>query len=153
MYIMNSERNIAMDKTVYFLSSSHQRSLIALGWAKKLSVQDWSFKSAGWQETADRDLSVLAMKELCIDISSFPRGQAELPCLKQASVIVKIQDTEFDEDILLPSELEDKVICWDLPNPRKRSRDKLEEWARYQEICDEIAMKVKSLNTFLTGFN
>jgi arsenate reductase (thioredoxin) len=150
---MNTERNIAMNKTVYFLSSSHQRSLIALGWANKLSVPDWSFISAGWLETADRELSVLAMKELCIDISSFPRNEAELPRLKQASVIVKIQDKEFDEDIILPFDLEDKVICWNLPSPRKRSSDKLEEWAKYQEICDEIAMKVKSLSTILTEFN
>ncbi|WP_083573554.1 hypothetical protein [Rossellomorea aquimaris] len=150
---MNTERNIAMNKTVYFLSSSQQRSLIALGWARKLSIPDWSFQSAGWLETSDRELSVLAMKELCIDISSLPRTQFEMPRLKQASVIIKIQDTEFDDDIILPSDLEDKVICWDLPNPRKRSSDKLEEWARYQEICDEIAMKVKSLSTILPGFN
>ncbi|MGR3763385.1 low molecular weight phosphatase family protein [Rossellomorea sp. NS-SX7] len=142
-----------MNKTVYFLSSSQQRSLIAEGWAEKLSVPNWTFKSAGWVDAKDQELSVLAMKELCIDISSFPRTRIEIPDLDQASVIVKIQDSEYDEDISLPSDLEKKVIYWHLPNPRKRSRNQVEEWARYQEICDEIALKVKSLETILPDFN
>jgi arsenate reductase (thioredoxin) len=150
---MKTERNITMNKTVYFLSSSQQRSLIAEGWAGKLSVSNWSFKSAGWVDETNHELSILAMKELCIDISSFPRARIEIPDLNQAAVIIKIHDTEYDEDISLPNELEEKVIHWDLPNPKKRSKDQMEEWARYQEICDEIALKVKSLETILPQFN
>ncbi len=142
-----------MNKTVYFLSSSQQRSLMAEGWAEKLSVPNWSFKSAGWVEETDQELSTLAMKELCIDISSFPRTQIKISDLDQASVIVKIHDTEFDEDITLPSDLEKKVICWNLPNPKKRGTNQMDKWARYQEICDEIALKVKSLETILPYFN
>ncbi|MEG9299027.1 phosphatase [Mangrovibacillus sp. Mu-81] len=142
-----------MNKTVYFLSSSQQRSLMAEGWAEKLSVPNWSFKSAGWADETVHDLSVLAMKELCIDISSIPRSSIDIPDLDHASVIIKIQDTEYDEDISLPSDLEKKVIHWNLPNPRKRSSNPLEEWASYQEICDEIAIKVKSLESILPDFN
>jgi arsenate reductase (thioredoxin) len=142
-----------MKRIVYFLSSSQQRSLMAEGWAEKLSVPNWSFKSAGWVVEADHELSVLAMKELCIDISSIPCTRIEIPELDHASVIVKIQDTEYDRDIRLPSDLEKKVIHWELPNPRKRSSNHLEEWACYQEICDEIALKVKSLEEILPDIN
>ncbi|NQD66692.1 hypothetical protein HP456_12255 [Bacillus haikouensis] len=142
-----------MKRIVYFLSSSQQRSLMAEGWAEKLSVPNWSFKSAGWVVETDHELSVLAMKELCIDISSIPCTRIEIPELDHASVIVKIQDTEYDKDISLPSDLEKKVIHWELPNPRKRSSNHLEEWACYQEICDEIALKVKSLEEILPDIN
>ncbi|PFA69460.1 phosphatase [Bacillus sp. AFS015802] len=138
-----------MNKTVYFLSSSQQRSLIAEGWAEKLDVSDWSFKSAGWVAESRAEFSVLAMKELCIDISSFPLSRIEMKELGDASVIVAIQDTEYDDKIELPSELEEKVIYWNLPNPRKRSATLIEEWVHYQEICDEIAMKVKDLENIL----
>ena len=138
-----------MNKTVYFLSSSQQRSLIAEGWAEKLDVPDWSFKSAGWIAESKADFSVLAMKELCIDISSFPLSRIEMAELGDASVIVAILDTEYDDRMELPSELEEKVIYWNLPNPQKRSATLIEEWVHYQEICDEIAMRVKDLENLL----
>jgi arsenate reductase (thioredoxin) len=150
---MKIERNIAMNKTLYFLSRRQHRSLMAEGWAEKLSIPNWTFKSAGWVVGADHELTILAMKELCIDIRSIPCTRIEIPELNQASVIVKIQDAEYDEDISLPSDLEKKVIRWDLPNPRKRSSNHLEEWACYQEICDEIALKVKSLEAILPDIN
>ncbi|WP_201715368.1 low molecular weight phosphatase family protein [Rossellomorea arthrocnemi] len=142
-----------MNKTVYFLSSSQQRSLMAEGWAAKLDVSDWSFKSAGWITESRAEFSVLAMKELCIDISSFPLSPIEMKELGNASVIVAIQDTEYDDQIELPTELEEKVIYWNLPNPRKRSSSLIEEWVHYQEICDEIAMRVKDLETLLPQFH
>jgi arsenate reductase (thioredoxin) len=138
-----------MNKTVYFLSSSQQRSLMAEGWAEKLQVSDWSFKSAGWVADSREEFSVLAMKEFCIDISSFPLSRIEMKELGKASVIVAIQDTEYDDKIELPSKLEEKVIYWNLPNPRKRSATLIEEWVHYQEICDEIAMRVKDLEHLL----
>ncbi|MCA0149133.1 MULTISPECIES: phosphatase [Rossellomorea] len=140
-----------MNKTVYFLSSSQQRSLMAEGWAEKLEVSDWSFKSAGWvsDSRSREEFSVLAMKELCIDISSFPLSRIEMKELGEASVIVAIQDTEYDDKMELPSEIEEKVIYWNLPNPRKRSATLIEEWVHYQEICDEIAMRVKDLEHLL----
>jgi arsenate reductase (thioredoxin) len=147
---MKIERNIPiMNKTVYFLSSSQQRSLIAEGWAEKLDVSDWSFKSAGWVAESRAEFSILAMRELCIDISSFPLSRIEMKELGDASVIVAIQDTEYDDEIELPSELKEKVIYWNLPNPRKRSTTPIEEWVHYQEICDEIAMRVKDLENIL----
>ena len=57
------------------------------------------------------------MKELCIDISSLPLTRIEIEKLDDAAIIVAIQDTEFDDRIDLPSELNEKVIYWDLPNP------------------------------------
>ncbi|MBN8192617.1 hypothetical protein JI667_10665 [Bacillus sp. NTK074B] len=138
-----------MNKTVYFLSSSQQRSLIAEGWAEKLNVSDWSFKSAGWVAESRAEFSVLAMKELCIDISSFPLTRIEMKELGDASVIVAIRDADYDDNIELPAELEEKVIHWNLPNPQKRSASLIEEWVHYQEVCDEIAMRVKDLENIL----
>ncbi|MCA1056527.1 hypothetical protein LCM10_16115 [Rossellomorea aquimaris] len=141
-----------MNKTVYFLSSCGQRGLMAEGWAGKLPLSNWTFRSAGLSEAADQRLPVLAMKELSIDISFFPLLRIQHSDLIKADVIVKIRDTEYEEDIPLPLELERKSIHWDLPNPGKRSKDCLEEWIIYQEICDELALKVKSLEPLLLGF-
>ncbi|TMU88236.1 hypothetical protein FGG79_09095 [Bacillus sp. BHET2] len=138
-----------MNKTVYFLSSSQQRSLMAEGWAEKLDVSDWSFKSAGWVAESRAEFSVMAMKELCIDISTFPLTRIEMKELDDASVIVAIQDTEFDDEMDLPTELEGKVIYWNLPNPQKRATTLIEEWVHYQEVCEEIALRVKDLENFL----
>ncbi len=138
-----------MNKTVYFLSSSQQRSLMAEGWAEKLDVSDWSFKSAGWVAESRAEFSVMAMKELCIDISTFPLTRIEMKELDDASVIVAIQDTEFDDEMDLPSELEGKVIYWNLPNPQKRATTLIEEWVHYQEVCEEIALRVKDLENIL----
>ncbi|BCB02874.1 low molecular weight phosphatase family protein [Bacillus sp. KH172YL63] len=122
---------------------------MAEGWAEKLDVTDWSFKSAGWAAECRAEFSVLAMKELCIDISAFPLSRIEMKDLGDASVIVAIQDREFDDEFEIPAELKDKVIYWDLPNPQKRSTSLIEEWAHYQEVCEEIAMKVKDLESLL----
>ena len=54
---------------IYFLSPSHQRSLMAEGWAQILDISGWEFDSGGWSDTRTSILSVEAMKELCIDIS------------------------------------------------------------------------------------
>ncbi|WP_370295531.1 hypothetical protein [Rossellomorea marisflavi] len=139
-----------MKNTVYFLSPGQDRSSIAEGWAGRLDMSGWAFKSAGLtRKNRKKSLSTLAMKEYSIDIDTLRRDPIQIDELAGASLIVTIYDEELDDAIKVPEEWEEKVIHWNLPNPQKRSTSDLEEWVFFQEICDEIAMKVRDLESLL----
>ncbi|UKS66730.1 low molecular weight phosphatase family protein [Rossellomorea marisflavi] len=89
------------------------------------------------------------MKEYNIDIDTLKRDPIQIDELAGASLIITIYDEEMDDAIKFPEEWEKKVIHWNLPNPEKRSTSDLEEWVFFQEICDEIAMKVRDLESLL----
>lgn len=134
---------------IYFLSPSHQRSLMAEGWAQILDISGWKFDSGGWSSTESSPFSVEAMNELCIDISKKKRVRADSHKLNEASVIIAIHDFEEDLDFEIPPHCQNKVVHWNLPNPKKRAKNPIEEWVFYQEICDSLALKVKSLKDVL----
>jgi arsenate reductase (thioredoxin) len=134
---------------IYFLSPSHQRSLMAEGWAQRSGLSGWNFDSGGWADTRTNIFSVEAMKELCIDISKKKKKRVESHKLDNASVIIAIHDFEEDHEFELPPHFYNKVVHWNLPNPEKRAKTPMEQWVVYQELCDSLAMKVKSLKDVL----
>ncbi|WP_162785317.1 hypothetical protein [Bacillus sp. P14.5] len=134
---------------IYFLSPSHQRSLMAEGWAQIMNVSGWKFDSGGWSDTETSPFSIEAMKELCIDISEKQKKRADAKKLEEASVIIAIHDFEEDVDFKIPYHCRNKVVHWNLPNPQKRAKTPIEEWVFYQELCDSLALKVKSLKDVL----
>lgn len=139
-----------MKNTVYFLSPGQDRSSIAEGWAGRLDMSGWAFKSAGlMRKHHKKSFSTLAMKEYNIDIDTLKRDPIQIDELAGASLIITIYDEEMDDAIKFPEEWDEKVIHWNLPNPEKRSTSDLEEWVFFQEICDEIAMKVRDLESLL----
>lgn len=134
---------------IYFLSPSHQRSLMAEGWAQILDISGWNFDSGGWSDSKNNILSVKAMEELCIDISEKEKKKAATHDLVGASVIIAIHDFEEDEEFELPPNCQNKVVHWNLPNPEKRAETTIEKWVFYQEICDALAIKVKTLKSVI----
>ncbi|WP_421384024.1 hypothetical protein ACOJQI_05570 [Bacillus salacetis] len=134
---------------IYFLSPSHQRSLMAEGWAQKTDISGWKFNSGGWVDARTHTFSVEAMKELCIDISEKKKKKADPLQLNEASVIIAIHDFDEDLEFEIPHHCQDKVVHWNLPNPEKRAKTPVEEWVLYQELCDSLAMKVKHLKEVL----
>jgi arsenate reductase (thioredoxin) len=130
---------------IYFLSPSHQRSLMAEGWAQKTDFSGWKFDSGGWVDAKTNLLSIEAMKELCIDISEKAKKRANPDKLSKASVIIAIHDFDEDQEFEIPYQCQNKVVHWNLPNPEKRAKTPIEEWVIYQEICDSLAIKVKHL--------
>ncbi|WP_409253274.1 hypothetical protein V1502_04990 [Bacillus sp. SCS-153A] len=134
---------------IYFLSPNHQRSLMAEGWAQKTDISGWKFNSGGWADARTNLFSVEAMKELCIDISEKQKKRADPQELDEASVIIAIHDFEEDHEFEIPDACINKVVHWNLPNPEKRAKTPIEEWVIYQEVCDSLAIKVKSLKDVL----
>ncbi|MGM0846338.1 MAG: hypothetical protein ACQEUT_15280 [Bacillota bacterium] len=122
---------------------------MAEGWAQILDISGWRFDSGGWSSTETSPFSVEAMKELCIDISEKQTKRADAHKLDEASVIIAIHDFEKDHDFVIPHHCENKVVHWNLPNPEKRAKNPIEKWVFYQELCDSLAIKVKSLKDVL----
>jgi arsenate reductase (thioredoxin) len=134
---------------IYFLSPSHQRSLMAEGWAQKTDISGWKFNSGGWVDARTNKFSVEAMKELCIDISEKKKKRADSYELDEASIIIAIHDFEEDDEFEIPPHCQEKIVHWNLPNPEKRAKTPVEEWVFYQELCDSLAIKVKRLKDVL----
>jgi len=133
------------NQTVYFISSNHERSLIAEGWASRLNAQNITFRSAGWYSAKTNPFSIEAMKEICIDLTTIKPHHLTKEELDQADLIVLIQDFDKDEKIFLSPSSAKKILTWNIINPEKRSTDPTEKWLLFQEICDDIAMRIRDL--------
>ena len=136
---------------VYFISSNHERSLIAESWASRLSTKDIVFRSGGWSNAKASPYSIEAMKEISIDITTIKPNILNKKELEKADLIVVIQDVENDEEIIFSSGFSDKLLLWDIINPEKRSTDYDEKWLMFQEICDDIALRVQDLGENYTS--
>lgn len=134
--------------TVYFLSSQQHRGLMAEIWANRLELPDWDIRSAAWGQSTFTETPFEVMKEIVLNIPKVePRTYNSLE-VGQADLIVALHDGEF-ESADIPSDLPpQKLLRWDIRNPELRSSDKNEQWALYQEICDEIAMNIKNLEPY-----
>ncbi len=141
------------DNLIYFLSFNNDRSLMAEGWASKLKLTDWHFESGGWFFAERNPLSIEAMKEINIDLSQKLPKKVDLKALEEASLIVAIYDFDQEIEIPLPDTQKHKLIQWDIKNPSQYSQEDIDQWVLYQEICDEIALKVKSLEQTLPTYH
>ena len=139
-------------KLLYFVSSHHGRSSIAETWANKLKLSNWAFKSGGWVDTKRSPLTIKAMNELNFDLSSKPAQLVDYSLMEKADYIVAIYDFHHDSQIPIPLQHREKLIEWDIKNPNLIAHTPIDEWASYQEICDEIASKVKHLESSLNVF-
>ncbi|PLR67573.1 arsenate reductase/protein-tyrosine-phosphatase family protein [Bacillus sp. UMB0893] len=146
------ERGTAMRKpTIYFLSYYNScRSLIAVAWAKKLFSSKWQIESAGLAKKQVNPACVRAMREVNVFIDDYDSGKIDLKTLNEASYVVQMYD--FKHEKTPPVEEGNNVMSWNLPNLSLYSFDSdEEEFAYYQELCDEIAMKVKYLYERIDG--
>ncbi|MBM7580837.1 arsenate reductase/protein-tyrosine-phosphatase family protein [Jeotgalibacillus terrae] len=139
------------DRYIYFISANHERSSIAEGWASRLYIPGTVFKSAGWTDARKNPFTLQAMQEISIDIASITPYRISESDLRNADVIVLIQDPEIDEEISIHPSFSDKVINWNIVNPAKRATDPFTKWAMFQEICDEIALKIRELEKDLSA--
>ncbi|WP_335872067.1 hypothetical protein [Bacillus sp. 2205SS5-2] len=125
---------------LYFLSNSPEKSLMAEAWASKLSLTQWEIRSAGWGKKKSNPLVDQTLKEVNINIrdkNGHPTGMNEL---ERATIIVYLQDSDHLETV--PALPPTKTILWEINNPNLAEGSIL---AAYQEVCDDIAIKVKSL--------
>lgn len=134
--------------TVYFLSSQQHRGLMAEIWANRLELPDWDIRSAAWGQPSFTETPFEVMKEIVLNIPKIEPRSYNSQEVGQADLIVALHDGEF-ESADIPSDLpQQKLLRWDIRNPELRSSDKNEQWALYQEICDEIAINIKNLEPY-----
>lgn len=134
--------------TVYFLSSHQHRSLMAEVWANRLKLPDWDIRSAAWNRPLMTDLPVEIMKEIVLDLPDVQPRTYNSHEVGEADLIIAMHDGEFEQGDIpldLPSQ---KVLMWDIRNPWLRSTNEVEQWALYQEVCEEIAMNIKQLEPY-----
>lgn len=134
--------------TVYFLSSSQHRGLMAEIWANRLELSDWDIRSAAWGDPSINDTPVEIMKEIVLNVPEVQPRAYNPQEVSQADLIVALHDSEY-ESADIPNDLPaQKVLRWDIQNPELRSSDLSEQWALYQEVCDEIATNIKNLEPY-----
>ncbi|PSL30610.1 protein-tyrosine-phosphatase [Planomicrobium soli] len=135
--------------TVYFLSPQQQRGLMAEIWANRLKLPDWEIRSAAWdQDSLCTDTPIEIMKEIMLDIPEVQSRSYNLEEVSEADLIVALHDGDFEQGDI-PSDLpSQKLLRWNIRNPELRSTDTFEQWALYQEICDEIAINIKNLEPY-----
>jgi arsenate reductase (thioredoxin) len=134
--------------TVYFLSSHQHRGLMAEIWANRLQLPDWDIRSAAWSDPSYSETPLEIMKEIVLDLPPVQQRIYNSKEVSQADLIVAMHDSDFEHDDI-PSDLPDqKLLRWDIRNPKLRSSDEIEQWVLYQEICDEIANNIKDLEPY-----
>src|SRR5690606_15541058 len=135
-------------QTVYFLSSHQHRGLMAEIWANRLELPDWEIRSAAWSQPSISETPKEIMKEIIIDLPEVePRSYNPVE-VSESDLIIALHDGEYEQDDI-PADLPtQKLLRWDIRNPELRAMDEMEQWALYQEICDEIAMNVKKMENY-----
>lgn len=135
-------------QTVYFLSSHQHRGLMAEIWANRLDLPDWEIRSAAWSHPSISETPMEIMKEIILDLPEVEPRSYNHDEVSGADLIIAMHDGELEQDDI-PSDLPaQKLLRWDIRNPELRSLDETEQWVLYQEICDEIAMNIKGMETY-----
>lgn len=135
-------------QTVYFLSSHQHRGLMAEIWANRLDLPDWEIRSAAWGHPSSSDTPKEIMKEIILDLPEVESRSYNHDEVSGADLIIAMHDGDLEQDDI-PADLPaQKLLRWDIRNPELRSLDEAEQWALYQEICDEIAMNIKNMETY-----
>ena len=134
--------------TVYFLSSHQHRGLMAEIWANRLELPDWEIRSAAWSQPSISETPMEIMKEIILDLPEVVPRPYNHDEVSGADLIIAMHDGELEQDDI-PADLPaQKLLRWDIRNPELRSLDETEQWVLYQEICDEIAMNIKGMETY-----
>ncbi|WP_142828726.1 arsenate-mycothiol transferase ArsC [Planococcus soli] len=137
--------------TVYFLSSHQHRGLMAEIWANRLMLPDWEIRSAAWTQdsrSSSNEMPLEVMKEVILDLPQVEARTYDPEEVSEADLIIALHDGDLEQGDIptnLPSQ---KLLRWDIRNPELRSTDSVEQWALYQEICDEIAMNIKNMESY-----
>lgn len=135
-------------QTVYFLSSHQHRGLMAEIWANRLELPDWEIRSAAWSQPSISETPMEIMKEIILDLPEVEPRSYNHDEVIEADLIIAMHDGELEQNDI-PADLPaQKLLRWDIRNPELRSMDETEQWALYQEICDEIAMNIKNMETY-----
>ncbi len=138
-------------QTVYFLSPHQHRGLMAEIWANRLMLPDWDIRSASWtqgSESTFNEMPLEIMKEILMDLPPVEPRAYDSKEVSRADLIIALHDGDFEHGDIptdLPSQ---KLVHWDIRNPELRSSDTTEQWALYQEICDEIAVNIKNMESY-----
>ncbi|TAA70557.1 arsenate-mycothiol transferase ArsC [Planococcus salinarum] len=135
-------------QTVYFLSSHQHRGLMAEIWANRLELPDWEIRSAAWSQPSVSETPIEVMREIILDLPDVEPRSYNHDEVSGADLIIAMHDGELEQDDI-PADLPaQKLLRWNIRNPELRSLDETEQWALYQEICDEIAMNIKGMETY-----
>lgn len=135
--------------TVYFLSPHQQRGMMAEIWANRLHLPDWEIRSAAWDRPIYNGTTLDVMKEIVLDLPEVSLTPYNSEEVRKADLIVIFHDSELEQPEILEDLPSNKMLKWDIRNPELRATDEIERWALYQEICDEIAINIKSLEPYL----
>lgn len=134
--------------TVYFLSPQQHRGLMAEIWANRLNLPDWDIRSAAWGQPFQSDTPYEIMKEIVLDVPDVEPRSYDSKEVSEADLIIALHDGDF-EVADIPADLPaQKLVRWNIRNPELRAADESEQWAIYQEVCDEIAMNIKGLEPY-----
>ena len=134
--------------TVYFLDSHQHLGLMAEIWANRLELPDWDIRSAAWDQPHFNETPFQVMKEVVLDIPEVQPRSYNPKEVSEADLIIALHDGDL-ESADIPSDLPaQKLLIWDIRNPELRTSDEHEQWAIYQEICDEIAINIKNLEPY-----
>lgn len=135
-------------QTVYFLDSHQHRGLMAEIWANRLELPDWDIRSAAWGQPQLTETPFQVLKEVMLDIPKVEPRSYNSKEVGEADLIIALHDSDL-ESADIPADLPlQKLLVWDIRNPVLRSSDEQEQWALYQEICDEIAINIKNLEPY-----
>lgn len=132
------------NKTILFLSPFNHLSMMAEGWAARLNEPSWKVVSAAYMNADYDALPVEAMKEVNIDIESKTPYSLKPQLMKEADIVIAIYDFQRDSLPVLLDESRRKVVYWNIPNP-VHCDQLTDRWAAYQEVCDELAVKMQEL--------
>lgn len=120
-------------------------------WANRLMLPDWEIRSAAWTQSPQSSINEIpleVMKEVILDLPPVEPRAYNSEEVGEADLIIALHDGELEHGDI-PTDLPtQKLLHWDIRNPELRSSDSIEQWALYQEICDEIAVNIKNMEPY-----
>ncbi|MEM2119213.1 MAG: arsenate reductase ArsC [Candidatus Bathyarchaeia archaeon] len=126
-----------MKRILFVCVENAGRSQMAEGFAKHFCKGEFEFASAGTMPSKEvNPLVVQAMREKGIDVSRNTPKLLTPEMVKEASMIIVMG---CGAEGFCPAPLLDKVVNWELEDPKGKSIEKV------REIRDEIERRVKLL--------
>ena len=127
-------------KVLYLCTGNSCRSQMAEGFLKAFGKDKYEAFSAGTKPTQVNPLSIKAMDEIGIDISSHSSQSVEEFCQQTFDFVITVCGNAKETCPAFPGEY--KGIHWDLEDPADAVGNEEEKMTKFREIRDKIKRNV-----------
>lgn len=134
---------MAKKRLMFLCTGNSCRSQMAEGFARQMFGRDWEVSSAGIEPAGLNPRAVEVMREMEIDISHQTSDPIDPALLARCDLVITLCGDAEDRCPVTPHTVNRRH--WPLEDPARATGSEEEIMAKFREIRDEIAARVREL--------